>query len=404
MTLAVAGVGCASFACTGLAGLGDLAFDGDVVAGDQNGESSSSGGNTSSGSSGGATHHSGGCDSADDRLDVGPMVIADHFAGKHGLDIAPMDDLFSVVTSTPFNVEEIRIVTLGADDGLVRREHTIATSDGLSFKQSIAAARGRLAVLAPQIDKTLELHMLDPWFEDVSVITFPAGGLPYGEGLVRGGPDGFLVATMKDSIALHSTFVPELDAAGHAPLTAMPNGHPTCCGYRAWHAGRYADGSFGVALKANRLDVVSEFVSIDAAGKPGSSFVVDEAPLAKFAGPLGDDLVLADCETAVVFAPEQAYLKDTRATGDGSVCAIGMHQSSARMASYDAQTQQLHWAPVLAAGGDETTPILSWDALGEVKEIAMAWDGSGYGVVWKSDAGIDDTLYYAHVEVCSADG
>ena len=323
--------------CTGLAGLDDLAF-GDPQGSPSGGgttTTTSAGGSTDSGTSvgggdvttstsgvgGGGASFALGCAAEADVLDVAPMKVGNLEAAEQGLSIAALGDAFGIVTASSYpQPEEIKVVIIG-HDGLVRRRMDIPSFEGNEFEQNITASATHFAVPSPRPGNKLEVHYFDAWLDETDVATVDVSWTPV-QALATGTANGFLL-TLLDGAQIRSTFLPGFGAGAPNPLNLLPNnGYTTCCTYRAWHAGRYDDGTFGVMWKPSANQPPNEFVAVDTTGEPdATSFEIEDMPVPEFAGALGDTLLFADCEKAAIFS-QDGYLLDVQTIGSGDTCAV----------------------------------------------------------------------------------
>ena len=271
----------------------------------------------------------------------------------------------------------------------MRRLETIPSHETDEFEPNIAVTHDRFVVPAPQSDG-LEVYSFDALYEEHSV-AFVGLSFPPIQALATSAPNGVLLTFLEGA---------QIRSAFHRPgetgiaLEPLPNnGQTTCCTFRAWHAGRYQNGNFGVMWKPHASYPQNEFAGVTGDGVPDeNTFTVQDMPVPSFAGPIGDTLVLSDCDRAIMFT-EQAYPEATSDIDAGTeACAVGFNGTSGRVAELNGGT--MLWRSVFS-GIEPPAVLLDWPA-DAPSEIAMAWDGSGYGVVWKSGS----DLHYARVQIC----
>lgn len=355
----------------GAAGAGGTGVGGSGVGG-----SAGSGGTTTGTGTAGCT----------EQVDVGPLVI-----GTWGREpaIAAHGARFGIVYSSTLTADQENFVLIERSGQVVGQIDAIVDD---SFDASAIAASGSALFVSRQQGANLALLQYDP--DDghrANVVDVPGTTNPI-HPMLTGSASGVLL-TYIDQVEpgpdhfVHASFL----ADGGGPLST-PSLFPeevVCCAMRDWYVA--GDGSqFGAIWDSHSGGAYVPISGQGIAGATATPVGFNNYPT--MAGSVGTDFWFASCSQLMVLTVGGQIVHDVQL--GGGPCAVSSTGSALRWLQREDNT--MTWYHLDAATGG-TAEITSWNAPDAAGPPAVAFDGSGFGVVW-TDGSYD--VYYAHVSGC----
>ncbi len=355
------------------------------------------GGGGGAGATGGSAGSGGADGGCSDILDVKPVKLAKAAASNQHVEVASLGGSFGVIGRIDDGKHFFATLSpAGMVTSEASLDNPIATSYGLAGVAAttsafVVPAKGGTADAGVAVGVTR--HGVDgkPFGATVPI----PGKFPPAQMLLTGGTDRVLV-TWLDGGNLTAAVLVDGQSAASAPSSI---GLASCCTSRAWFAVAHS-GGFGV-LRADLNASPSVFYrNVDSKGVPGA-----EKPLPELAylepswgGALNGNLVFGRCGAlAVLSSAGDVVSTGALPGGNNDGCTVASTGKRLRMVRPN-KPDAIEWRDVTP--GAPGAVMLSINAKVDTNtRVRMAWDGSGFGLVWKDES--DGELRYAHVTVCA---
>lgn len=374
-------------ACTALSGLDDKIFDlaptagGGGVAGDTGG----------TGGFGGSAGHGGDvpvCTA--EMLDLAPRVVhvQDAISGTQWVTGTP--GFFGVAAVVPYNpVEEQPTRFVGAihTDGASEREDSFNVRYD-TFEAHVEAGHGLFAHVVPYSSGgQLQVRFMAPVGSAPATETIATAADPtQAHALTM--DEGFLITFALGADSFSHTLVSSATWE-HGPVGAFSPA-TVCDEGRAW-AGASVGSTAAIAWQSSCSATQWELATYTAAGgMVPVAALTNTTGAPRFGGPLSTGFLFANCSRLAHVALDGQLIAS--ATLPGTSCAIGTDGAVLRMVDVDAGS--MRWRALTTDGS--LTDLFTIDAAPNGAPL-VAWDGSGYAIVWWENS----EIMYAHVCVPS---